>query len=294
MPDSKQTIAQEVPTRDKPSEEMEHTEPADQLDEQMEKLEPTHQPKAKRRKLNRRRKTILSDEELSAVRNGNGLSDIHIVAAQNMMKEEFPELDGLESPLLNQVDGFTAITNSGVQIHHIKDHWVTSSCIGEEVLVYDSALYGKLSVNLTHQLAAVYKLKARTDDVSHHLVVKVPTVQRQVGGTDCGVFAIAFAYHAARGDDLSSFTFDQAKMRGHLVTCFKNGKLSPFPRFFDLPRHSRKKRSDTIVKLYCKCLMPDTWDNMILCDCCEGWFHFKCVDLPATKLEQWFCSDCVH
>ena len=123
---------------DKPSEEMEHTEPADQLDEQMEKLEPTHQPKAKRRKLNRRRKTILSDEELSAVRNGNGLSDIHIVAAQNMIKEEFPELDGLESPLLNQVDGFTAITNSGVQIHHIKDHWVTSSCNGEEVLVYDS------------------------------------------------------------------------------------------------------------------------------------------------------------
>ena len=51
------------------------------------------------------------------------------MAAQNMIKEEFPELDGLEIPLLSQVDGFTAITSSGVQTHHLKDHWVTSSVL---------------------------------------------------------------------------------------------------------------------------------------------------------------------
>ena len=82
------------------------------------------------------------------------------MAAQNMIKEEFPELDGLETPLLSQVDGFTAITSSGVQIHYLKDHWVMSSCVDNKASLYDSTPSGKLPVNLTHQLAAVYKLQA--------------------------------------------------------------------------------------------------------------------------------------
>ena len=33
--------------------------------------------------------------------------------------------------------------------------------------------------------------------------------------------------------------------------------------------------------------MPDTWDkDMIMCDSCEKWFHFKCILIqkcPANK-----------
>ena len=137
---------------------------------------------------------------------GDKLTDVHIMAAQNMIKEEFPELDGLETPLLSQVDGFTAITSSGVQTHYLKDHWVTSSCVDNKVSLYDSFPSGKLPVNLTHQLAAVYKLQASTLDEGLQLMVNVPMVQQQKGGTDCGVFAIAFAYHAARGNDPSRLT----------------------------------------------------------------------------------------
>ena len=162
--------------------------------------------------------------------------------------------------------------------------------------VYDSSFNGKLSVDLKHQLTAMYKHEACTGDGDLRLVVKVPAVQRQLGGKDCGVFAIAFAYHAARGDDLSSFTFDQAQLRQHLAMCFVNGKMSPFPRFHNLPRRSRKGRNDIEIKLYCKCLMPDTWDDdMIMCDNCEEWFHFKCVDVPSKEeLSKWFCSDCIY
>ena len=130
------------------------------------------------------------------------------MAAQNMIKEEFSELDGLETPLLSQVDGFTAITSSGVQTHYLKDNWVTSSCVDNKVSLYDSTPSGKLPVNLTHQLVAVYKLQASnsTLDVGLQLMVNVPMVQRQKGGTDCGVFAIAFAYHAARGNAPSRLT----------------------------------------------------------------------------------------
>ena len=45
--------------------------------------EPPDQPKAKRRKIKRRKKRVLEmpKEELSAVRNGDKLTDIHIVGA---------------------------------------------------------------------------------------------------------------------------------------------------------------------------------------------------------------------
>jgi len=38
---------------------------------------------------------------------------------------------------------------------------------------------------------------------------------------DCGVFVITFAYHAAKGDDLSKMIFNQKKIQEHLVQCFR-------------------------------------------------------------------------
>ena len=37
-------------------------------------------------------------------------------------------------------------------------------------------------------------------------------VQQQSGSTDCGVFAVAFAYHAVIGDELESISFDKGCM----------------------------------------------------------------------------------
>ena len=54
-------------------------------------------------------------------------------------------------------------------------------------------------------------------------------MQKQKGVSDCGPFAIAFAYHAALGDDLRTITFDQDKLRTHLVTCFEKEMFSRFP-----------------------------------------------------------------
>ena len=51
-------------------------------------------------------------------------------------------------------------------------------------------------------------------------------VQQQSGITDCGVFAVAFAYHAAIGDELERIIFDQGQMRKHLLRCFEKKELS--------------------------------------------------------------------
>ena len=47
------------------------------------------------------------------------------------------------------------------------------------------------------------------------LTVKAIPVQQQAGGKDCGLFSIAFAYHAALGEDGMGIAFEQSKMRDH-------------------------------------------------------------------------------
>ena len=59
--------------------------------------------------------------------------------------------------------------------------------------------------------------------------MKFPYTQKQKGGSDCGVFAIAFAFHAAMGDNISGLQFDQLKMRRHLMPkCLRKQKFTPF------------------------------------------------------------------
>ena len=55
--------------------------------------------------------------------------------------------------------------------------------------------------------------------------------------------------------------------------------------------HPRKPKN---IRLYCNCLMPETWSDMILCDSCDQWFHMQCVGLkaPPALEEQWICNDC--
>ena len=113
--------------------------------------------------------------------------------------------------------------------------------------------------------------------VDPHIAVCIPNIPQQQGVADCGVYAIAYAFHAARGDDLEKMTFDQATMREHLARCFSRQKLTPFP-------HSQKNAGILYprypyqhVEVFCNCEMPECLDNMIQCDGCEEWFHMSCV-----------------
>ena len=45
-------------------------------------------------------------------------------------------------------------------------------------------------------------------------------IQQQVGGNDCGLFAIAISEAACRGVDITTIQFDQIKMRCHLLAYF--------------------------------------------------------------------------
>ena len=68
-------------------------------------------------------------------------------------------------------------------------------------------------------------------------LIDVPYAQQQNGDSDCGLFAIAFAVHLALGDDVAGLNFNQSKMRQHLMKCFQQKTMMPFPQTKTGPRH---------------------------------------------------------
>ena len=58
--------------------------------------------------------------------------------------------------------------------------------------------------------------------------MNVATVQKQRGSDDCGVFAIAFALHAALGHCLEEIEFNQATMRDEPLKVLHYKKLHSF------------------------------------------------------------------
>lgn len=55
-------------------------------------------------------------------------------------------------------------------------------------------------------------------------------VQWQVGGSDCGLFSLAFATDLCHGIDPTNQKYNQGSMRQHYVNCLANGAMSPSPK----------------------------------------------------------------
>lgn len=65
---------------------------------------------------------------------------------------------------------------------------------------------------------------------SDKVVINVEAVQRQEGGIDCGLFAIANLVECLNSADPRKARYNQKKMRGHLITCLRSKQLSVFPK----------------------------------------------------------------
>lgn len=80
---------------------------------------------------------------------------------------------------------------------------------------------------LRKQLALVYSPQAKGKDCL--IEVDVICCQRQVGGSDTGLFAIANALALASGINPDTVSFLQFEMRRHLHQCLQAQELSMFP-----------------------------------------------------------------
>ena len=59
---------------------------------------------------------------------------------------------------------------------------------------------------------------------------RIKMTQRQQGGSDCGLFAIAYAVDLAMGTDPATIKYDQRAMRKHLIRSIEQGAITQFPR----------------------------------------------------------------
>ena len=172
-----------------------------------------------------RKKTrcIDQDVDLEAICNGEKLTDLHVGFAQKLLKQQFPHLNGLQPTVLQTKKTLASqksLPNQLQVIHSRGNHWILASNIGTgngEVSVYDSiySSVDKATMAIITDLFQSSKVK----------IVKSP---KQRGGNDCGVFAIAMATALAHGV-LNVSSFNQSAMRHHLVNCFKEHVMTPFP-----------------------------------------------------------------
>ena len=84
--------------------------------------------------------------------------------------------------------------------------------------VHDS-LYGTLDTSTVNVISNLF----------HSSSVKMLDCQKQEGGKDCGIFAIAYATAIGHGVDPASIKLNQAAMRSHLIKCFEEENLYLFP-----------------------------------------------------------------
>ncbi len=171
------------------------------------------------------------------IKSGDWLSTDIMDASNKIVRENFPDIKGLQSTFRAvSKHRFTPQTQGSIQLHHSQEarHWVTSCYLDGEVMVYDSLppTAKKFPADIEEQLRALYTAAASDGE----LAVTVPRVQHQIGGSDCGLFAVAYIFHLALGDRPEELIFDQVKMRDHLITCFELQTLLPFPC---MPKRSR-------------------------------------------------------
>ena len=151
------------------------------------------------------------------------LNDKHINLAQRMVKQKFPSINGLRLTLL-QDKPHTERTEKSIQIIHINEnHWVCAASMkGKQVQVFDSSY-----TNWNDREITTLQKQFRCNKSS----IKFLQVQKQIGGCDCGLFAIANAFTVAFNCNPTDtkYRYDQSQMRQHLLHCISNNVVEPFP-----------------------------------------------------------------
>ena len=221
------------------------------------------------------------------------LNDNIICAAQNILKQQMPLLQGLQVPSLGQTCSFDIIKQPFLQIlHNGQGHWLLISTVGtkdSEVHVYDS-IYQSVNIKVKEQIASLLYTQEK------EIKLKCMNIQKQSGSNDCGIFAVANATLLSLGINPGKYLMNQGLMRSHLYECFIEGKMTIFP-WIKERRDKEKFREDTI-KVYCKCRMPDSSiGDMVACSECKHWYHVHWVTVvPKEALEdkkvRWMCEEC--
>ena len=134
-------------------------------------------------------------------------------------------MKGFQRPTLGRCRNFNIVSGEFIQILHPgNSHWVCVSLIG--CLPGIANLYDSLYHNI------IKEVEAQVVDLvgeEHLKGTTVVLVQQQPNGSDCGVFASAFATCLVHYQTPEALQFDRSIMHQHLLECLVAGKMTLFP-----------------------------------------------------------------
>ncbi len=176
----------------------------------------------------------LSSREKDVIQYGDELNDEVMNAALCVMKAQFPYVNGFQNTLRGHCPvGFVYEAEESIQMIHTGErHWVTISSIGERSHGYVS-VYDSMARATDNRAAAGRLVRQQLRDLYWHgdrrPEPRYIRVQQQVGGIDCGLFAIANAVSLCFGVNPSGCRYNQPLMRSHLMTCLEQSIFTQFP-----------------------------------------------------------------
>ena len=178
-----------------------------------------------------------------------------------MLKKQFPDVNGIQDPLLGQLLSYQVSQNTPfVQvIHNGRYHWLalsTYGCKQGEIFVLDSKSNYSLSIQTKKQICALLHCPFK-------IQVTILPVQQQTGGVDCSLFAIAFLqFILSCKQNPMGVSFEQSSLKNHILKCLKNHRLEMFPQ----TEHSKKICKEKVIKLELYCTCRQIWvesDNQV-------------------------------
>ncbi len=230
-------------------------------------------------------------------------------------REEFPNINGLQDTLpcglyLNDKNGQFDIINSQIpryrplpqrgffaQILHLnqRNHWICIAGYSEPKKTISIDVYDSMnSYIVDHELISQVSSFFKCHDVDQFEFV-FHRVTYQLDGSSCGVHAIANTLVLCTGGFPDCHFYNLENMRPHLIALIENGDHS---ELFDsetiVDRSSRVKKKQA-QPVFCYCREIEDGSEMVQCNRCFEWFHFKCLMLDISEIEKkkkWYCNYC--
>ncbi|CAG2207725.1 unnamed protein product [Mytilus edulis] len=169
------------------------------------------------------------------------LEDIEIELAMQLIKNNHPNIDGLQPVTVALAEGYKKPKGQFIQIINVSGkHWLTLSnihCPPNSVRVFDSwkrHLQGDTK-------RAIFAVVDR--DSNGQVSVDMCPFQRQRNNVDCGLFAVASMVAIAYGTDPSKLIWDTRLLRSHFVQCLNQSQMTPFPLYQDSPPNMLQEKT---------------------------------------------------
>lgn len=129
------------------------------------------------------------------------LTDNEITAVLDILRSQFPNIQGFQSTLRGQNLSFKRLSGSFIQIIHADgNHWITVEGVRASfVKVYDS-MYRSTTANTKMQIAQM------TNTLSeNHIDIHIQHTLFQQGRMECGLYATAFAVEMCFGNNPAAY-----------------------------------------------------------------------------------------